>query len=468
MQWLYLYFPSLQLDSLLHQQAYNQACVLVHKNEVVQTNPEARQLGIKIGTGLAQAALLCAQLKVIAYESKQEQRLLAQLAQRLYQTSATLYLDPPQGLLLQTSDMLRLYKGLAPYWQQLQQPLMERGLHYHYASAHSPLAAQVLARAGNDRLLTNQDEATRLLSQLPIHRAGLDHKLSLQLERLGLNTLGQAQALPRSALGQRLGQTLVTYLQQLENSSAPTRPAYQPPERFRQRLELLYEIEHSTALRFPLRRLLSDLEAFLAPRQLRTAGLSLALEYREHPAERIHIGCSDGEYRAESWLSLSMLRLEQLQLKAPIIAISLKTKGQMPWAPLAAQLFEPSGGKLTAGQLISRLQNKLGDHAVQQVYLRDDHRPERSFYQGVPQSHYQMQQATKFLRPSLLFTLPQALNHKPDHQWCILSGPERIQSGWWDNVSICRDYFIARNPIGQVCWLFRTPREEWFLHGYFS
>ena len=93
MQWLYLYFPSLQLDSLLHQQAYHQACVLVHKNQVVQSNPEARQLGIKIGTGLAQAALLCAHIKLIAYQAKQEQRLLSQLAQRLYQTSATLYLD---------------------------------------------------------------------------------------------------------------------------------------------------------------------------------------------------------------------------------------------------------------------------------------------------------------------------------------------------------------------------------------
>jgi protein ImuB len=165
---------------------------------------------------------------------------------------------------------------------------------------------------------------------------------------------------------------------------------------------------------------------------------------------------------------LCMLRLEQLQLQAPIIAISLNTKGQMPWAPLAAQLFEPPGGKLTPGQLISRLQNKLGDHAVQQVYLRDDHRPERSFYQGPPHSHYQTQPATIALRPSLLFALPQALGHKPNHQWCILSGPERIQSGWWDNVSICRDYFIARNPMGQICWLFRTPREEWFLHGYFS
>jgi protein ImuB len=468
MQWLYLYFPSLQLDSLLHQQAYHQACVLVDKNKVVQANPDARQLGIKIGAGLAQAALLCAQLKVIAYDSKQEQRLLSQLARRLYQTSATLYLDPPQGLLLKTSDMLRLYEGLPRYWQQLQQPLMERGLHYHYASAHSPLAAQVLARAGSDRLLETQQQATALLGQLPIHRAGLEPKLALQLERLGLNTLGQAQTLPRSALGQRLGHTLVTHLQQLDTSSAPERPAYRPAENFRQRLELLYEIEHSTALRFPLKRLLTDLEAFLAPRQLRAAGLSLGLEYREHAPKRLHIGCSDGEYREDAWLTLCMLQLEQLQLPAPIIAISLNTKGQMPWAPLSAQLFEPLGGKLTAGQLISRLQNKLGDHAVQQVYLRDDHRPERSFYQGRPQSHYPKQQATSALRPSLLFTLPQALDHKPNHEWHILSGPERIQSGWWDNVSICRDYFIARNPRGQVCWLFRTPREEWFLHGYFS
>ena len=80
MQWLYLCFPSLQLDSLLHQQAYSQACVLVDKNEVVQANPEALQLGIKNGTGLAHAALLCAQIKVIAYDAKKEHRLLSQLA----------------------------------------------------------------------------------------------------------------------------------------------------------------------------------------------------------------------------------------------------------------------------------------------------------------------------------------------------------------------------------------------------
>lgn len=60
-----------------------------------------------------------------------------------------------------------------------------------------------------------------LLNQLPIQHALLDHKLTLQLKRLGLNTLGQAQALPKSALGQRLGKNLVNYLHQLEDTSAP-------------------------------------------------------------------------------------------------------------------------------------------------------------------------------------------------------------------------------------------------------
>ena len=67
----------------------------------------------------------------------------------------------------------------------------------------------------------------------------------------------------------------MNYLHQLEDTSAPPKPAYKPPERFRQRLKLLYEIEHNSSLRFPLKRSLTDLETFLAPRQLKVAQLSL-------------------------------------------------------------------------------------------------------------------------------------------------------------------------------------------------
>ena len=70
----------------------------------------------------------------------------------------------------------------------------------------------------------------------------------------------------------------------------------------------------------------------------------------------------------------------------------------------------------------------------------------------------------------------------------ILSGPERIETGWWESPegfalstashsaghSVRRDYFIATDPEGARCWLFR-PRtldsneaEQWYLHGYFA
>jgi protein ImuB len=33
-----------------------------------------------------------------------------------------------------------------------------------------------------------------------------------------------------------------------------------------------------------------------------------------------------------------------------------------------------------------------------------------------------------------------------------------------------RDYFVARNPQGQLLWIFRelTAPRGWFLHGFFA
>jgi protein ImuB len=49
------------------------------------------------------------------------------------------------------------------------------------------------------------------------------------------------------------------------------------------------------------------------------------------------------------------------------------------------------------------------------------------------------------------------------------SGPERIESGWWDEQDIARDYYLATNAHGQKLWLFRDRRTRaWFVHGLFG
>jgi protein ImuB len=52
----------------------------------------------------------------------------------------------------------------------------------------------------------------------------------------------------------------------------------------------------------------------------------------------------------------------------------------------------------------------------------------------------------------------------------LLSGPERIESGWWDEGAIARDYYVARAADGARWWIFREcgPPRRWFLHGCFA
>jgi protein ImuB len=63
----------------------------------------------------------------------------------------------------------------------------------------------------------------------------------------------------------------------------------------------------------------------------------------------------------------------------------------------------------------------------------------------------------------------------------LLSGPERIESGWWDDGLAGRDYFIAATAEGALVWIYRerlplsrSANEEegsesgWFLQGRFG
>ncbi len=55
----------------------------------------------------------------------------------------------------------------------------------------------------------------------------------------------------------------------------------------------------------------------------------------------------------------------------------------------------------------------------------------------------------------------------------LLSGPERIETQWWEREAICRDYYVARNRHGMHLWVFRERGERamhdaWYLHGIFD
>ena len=52
----------------------------------------------------------------------------------------------------------------------------------------------------------------------------------------------------------------------------------------------------------------------------------------------------------------------------------------------------------------------------------------------------------------------------------LLSGPERIESGWWDDAEALRDYFVAKASDSALVWVFRelTPPYDWYAQGIFA
>jgi len=68
------------------------------------------------------------------------------------------------------------------------------------------------------------------------------------------------------------------------------------------------------------------------------------------------------------------------------------------------------------------------------------------------------------------------LQSRPVLEGCplqLLSGPERIEAGWWDAGLAERDYFIAETTEGALVWVYRarlplSGEEGWFLHGRYG
>ena len=143
-------------------------------------------------------------------------------------------------------------------------------------------------------------------------------------------------------------------------------------------------------------------------------------------------------------------------------------------------------------RLLDKLTARLGADKVVQLQAKADHRPEQSWTANAANISANMPinkstkaailalQPSTFLAPRPLFLLntPRKLLLEQGQPRChgaihFISGPERIESGWWDGRPAARDYFVGRNPHGETMWLFVSHANnnafaDWYLHGYFA
>lgn len=531
MLWLYIDFPSLQLDCLQASKfklateqhtADLQAIVIVDakKNSIVQINKSAIKLGIKLGMGLAMAASLADKLCVLPYNITEEEAYLMTLAEQLYSVSANIALFPPHGLALQVDDMLRLYQGLDLYVATVHSVLTPFKLRAYLACGYSPTSAQLLACAGISLLSTEKSKIASAISTLSVEHLFISDKAKETIARIGIKTIAQLQTLAIAELAKRFDINTMDYLAQLNGNVSKSLVLYQPKHLFEHSVELLYEISVIDVLLPPIKQLLLILEAFLQRRDFlclqikltlfnRTEGLSQSLP------QSLLISSATGEYLAKHWLNLVSLKLTSVKLLAPVIKVQLSVKQFQVNTGEVDDIFLGRRGQLSLAQLASLLTNKLGDEKILRLQLGNDHRAElASCYLPFINHNDNNQCITnnsvsnrkikrKTLNSTQTMSSKAAANHnainklpqrpsfilpKPEpllFQVSVLHGPERIETAWWEqsttpyhhkddsaaidkNQHYQRDYFIAKNAQGQCCWVYRELNNRWYIHGYFS
>ncbi len=360
-----------------------------------------------------------------------------------------------------------------------------------------------------------------ILAPLPIEALRLDQAAAALLKRLGLKTIGQLIAAPRTSFAARAGERGLLRLDQAlgraPEALTPRRPA--PPV-------------------FALRRFLEPLfsvEAILEATQVLCADALIQLERRGAGVRRaclhlfgvdgrdrvIEIGASRPEREVKILLRLFREKLgiaaENLDAEFGIEAarldiVALERIEDAPRALVGAEAAHASAEKLAA--IVDVLSARLGAARVLRPKLNDTHAPERaggwrkglSAHPLLPTGCFAAgRQISRdrersrgggglgagdnvMRRPLTIFARAQmidAIATVPDgppirFRWrrvlrevARAEGPERIAGDWLSGAP-ARDYYRVEDREGRRYWLYReglygeAAPPRWFVHGLFA
>jgi protein ImuB len=478
MLWLCLSFPQLPLEIFSRAEIADSPWAIIQGKGTHQTlflcNAIAESCGIHSGMSPGAAYALNTSLRLCARDEAAEQQALESLAAWAGQFTSQVSIFPPNALLLEIEGSLNLFHGMEALLRRIRRRAARLGYVTEFGISPTPLAAWLLARAHITAPVTQIQNLPAALRDLPLPLLGFEEKLLHTLHGLGLRYLGDVLRLPRSGLARRFGPTFLDYLDRLLGVRTDPRNPYVHPPRFERQVMLPAETCDREALLFPARRLLLELAGFLAGRQAGTQQLHWTLTHHRQPATHLMLGLAAPNRDPHHFLSLLRERLARTLLDHPVDAVALEVTDIRRLQPRALTL---DGAQDIHAEdwplLVEKLRARLGDEAVRGVRCHPDHRPEQAWRPSrVETPNPNLSHA---LRPLWLLPEPVVLDTRDgipslDGHLYIETGPERIESGWWDGRDMARDYYIASDTAHSRYWIYRERRgaRRWFLHGLFA
>lgn len=477
MLWACLHLPALALN-LVEQSLREPRPIVIEitrqqRRQVLLANDLARAAGIVPGMTIPTAQGLMNGLHCALQNEKAEQEALQQIGHWAYRFTPYLRTHGRNNLLMEVSHSLKLFKGQDNLARQILQSIPAGFSPFTLTFGETAFASLLFAQAhaASDQFMSLPMES---LGDYSIQWLDTSAENKALLQSMGITSLAQLLALPRDALAKRFGPGLVEYLKLLSGETQDLLPTWKVPDHFTAELEFIQERDNTEQLIFPLRNLLIKLEHYCRARQSATTHLQFAFSLRNHSVQHWPLVLAAPQYQCADILPLLQLKLARLQLQAPVLGARLQVTEFQTLPEGQQDLLVPwRSDQVSRYQLVDRLKARLGNDNVNSLSMVADHRPEYGWAAIAPGAGQPMQHPGE-QRPFWLLKQPQPLRTKkgmPMRQDVLqlLKGPERIETGWWDNQPISRDYFIARQSNGQQLWIYRNrDNQQWYLHGIFS
>lgn len=394
-----------------------------------------------------------------------------------------------EAVVMELAASLRLFGG----WRALRERVFAEGTELgvgQIAWAPNSLAALALARAGLANGLKQPLDS--VLDALPMETLSAVRPHRLTLAHIGCRNLGDVRRLPRGGMGRRFDKTLLAVLDQAYGRAPEVHQWVTVPERFEQRLELMFRVEDAPTLLFGARRLLHALCGWLAARHSGTTAFTL---HWIHDAMRARSAGEGGQLsirtakptrNIEHLGRLLAEHLVRVELLAPVDELRLVADEVQPLVEVSTSLL-PDAVRAEEGLplVLERLAARLGPQRVVRPVLCEDHRPEW-VCRWQPASEPLPRQAAApggGPQPGFILSTPLQLRVRGERPYYqgelqLLTGPQRIEGGWWDRDDaadqirqVVRDYWVAQSPQAGVLWVFQTRLDAepaWFLHGVFA
>jgi protein ImuB len=202
--------------------------------------------------------------------------------------------------------------------------------------------------------------------------------------------------------------------------------------------------------------------------------LKLELEHAHHAATPVVLGLSAPSRDASHLVTMLREKLATIELPEAVENLCLVAEETRPLGSHNQALFaDGRPSREERWRIIEHLRARLGMDRVHGLEMFPDHRPERAFRRSQPGRA--VDEGCDLHRPLWLLPQPVPLRAgetlpRMDTPLTLLDGPERLETGWWDDFDVKRDYFVARDASGTKVWLFRERKggKDWFLHGIFG